>query len=196
MMDCKLSRRGMLRFLMMALPATLCGFKRADYFDDELVCVHVYPSIQDLPTPLTKAHQGIQTRRTDGAYFNVGLPELVICETQFALLDLFQYFWPISRQEIARLQDEIKIHYQIRQIESLPGIEEKLRHQRQQRGNGSALAAILTLNDFTLSICPPLVDICRRYDLNELVVFKDPSQPPYLCSYPSKQKGFKKPPPI
>jgi hypothetical protein len=54
----------------------------------------------------------------------------------------------------------------------------------------------LTLNDLTRNTCRQLVNICREKRVAELVVFKDPSKPPYLCSYPSRQKGFKKKPPI
>lgn len=39
---------------MIALPATLFGFKSSDYFDEELVCVHVYSIALALPEPLLK----------------------------------------------------------------------------------------------------------------------------------------------
>jgi len=57
-------------------------------------------------------------------------------------------------------------------------------------------AVILTLNDYTKYTCPHLIESCRINKIDELIIFKDPSRPPYLCSHPSQQKGFKRPPPI
>ena len=93
-MDCRLSRREMLRFPTVVLPTALFGYKVIDYFDEELVCVHVYGLSQKLPDPLLK--------------------------------------------EMKNLKNALKVG----------------------------------------------------------PIFKDPSKPPYLCSYPSQQKGFKKKPPI
>jgi len=199
-MDCQLSRRGMLRFLMVVLPATLFGYNKTDYFDEELVCVHVYKLSQDLPSPLLEAYRKIDKRTEDRQYFQVGLPELVLCEMKITFLDMFQYFWPVSRQEITRLQNEIEIRHKISKIhgiEHLSSLETILDTQKNVHFRKAAsLTVILTLNDYTRHICKRLVDICKRNNVDELVIFKDPSQPPYLCSYPSNQKGFKRPPPI
>jgi hypothetical protein len=199
-MDFQLSRREMLRFMMVVLPTTLFGYQKADYFDEELVCVHVFSPSQDLPSPLLKSNGEISKRTEVKKYFQIGLPELLLCETKIALLDIFQYFWPVSRQEITRFHTEIEIRQMIikvQGIEDLKSFEKKLDtpHKDQFR-KAASLSVILTLNDYTRHICKHLVGICKRYNIDELVIFKDPSKPPYLCRYPSRQKGFKKPPPI
>ena len=195
-MGCKLSRRGMLRFLVFALPATLFGYRRTDYFDAELVCVHVYDPTRDLPPPLTDVQLRIEKRPEDADYFQMGLPELIWCETPTPLLDLFLYFWPVTRPEIQRFQKSSEILYSlpvIEQIDQLAELEGTLNRTKTHKGS---LAVILTLNDYTQNACLRLVNICRAEGVAELVIFKDPSKPPYLCSYPSQQKGFKKKPPI
>ncbi|MDJ0783629.1 MAG: hypothetical protein QNJ22_16760 [Desulfosarcinaceae bacterium] len=130
----------------------------------------------------------------------MGLPELIWCETPVPLLDLFQYFWPVTHQEVTRLQDQMEIRYKVDKllgIDDLQGLEQTLNaRERHHRRKPAAWAMILTLNDHTRHICPHLVELCKQHSVEELVIFKDPSQPPYLCSYPSQQKGFKKPPPI
>ncbi len=113
---------------------------------------------------------------------------------------MFQYFWPVSRQEITRFQKAIEIQYKILKIhatKNLRNLEKILDTQNNYHlSKAASLAIILTLNDYTRHICNHLVGICKKYDVDELVIFKDPTKPPYLCSYPSRQKGFKKPPPI
>jgi hypothetical protein len=190
----------MLRFLMIAMPATLFGYERKDYFEAELVCVHIYHPSQDLPSPLTATYSAPPKRADDGPYFHLGLPELVLCETQTALLDLFQYFWPVERQAVTRLQDRIDIQHQLdklRGTEDLVRLEQTLKARKHHDpGQATSRAVIFTMNGHTRPLCPRVVALCRKHAVDELVIFKDPSQPPYLCSHPSRQKGFKKPPPI
>ena len=199
-MMCNLSRREMLRFLAIALPATLFGFKTRDYFDKELVCVHVYDPSQELPEPLLAQSRKFGQRSSDTEYFQIGLPELILCRTEMRLLEMFQYFWPVTPSEVKRLQGLVKIIYKQPVIEDtvkIADLQKILKEQnnlRQSKKEG--LAVILTLNDHTKYACPDLFEICRTQKVNELIIFKDPSRPPYLCSHPSQQKGFKRPPPI
>ena len=185
---------------MVVLPTTLFGYQKADYFDEELVCVHVYNPYQELPSPLLKLHGEISKRTEDKQYFQIGLPELLLCETKIALLEMFQFFWPVSRQETTRFKNAIEIRHKILKvhgIEDLRNLEKKLDTlNNDQSRKADSLAVILTLNIYTRHICKHLVGICKRHNIDELVIFKDPSKSPYLCSYPSRQKGFKKPPPI
>ena len=199
-MDCRLSRRQMLRFMTVILPTALFGYKVIDYFDEELVCVHVYALSQNLPDPLLESNQESEKRIERGSYFQIGLPELILCRTEIRLLDIFAYFWPITRPEIQRFQNSSKVLFSlpiIEQVDQIAGLEAALNRtgERQQSQKGS-LAVILTLNRYTRNACNQLVNICRRKGVEEMVIFKDPSKPPYLCSYPSQQKGFKKKPPI
>jgi hypothetical protein len=199
-MDCRLSRREMLRFLTVVLPTALFGYKVIDYFDEELICVHVYGLSQKLPDPLLERNEKSEKRIEGGPYFQIGLPELILCRTEIRLLDIFAYFWPVTRPEIQRFQNSSKVLFSlpiIEHVDHLAGLETALNQtsERQKTQKGS-LAAILTLNDYTRNACHRLVNICLGKGVDEMVIFKDPSKPPYLCSYPSQQKGFKKKPPI
>ena len=191
----------MLRFLTIAFPATLFGFNTRDYFDKELVCVHVYDPSQDLPEPLLAQSYKFGQRSSGTEYFQIGLPELILCRTEMKLLEMFQYFWPVTRPEVKRLQGWVKIIYKqpvmediVDKITDFQKILEEQNNLRQSKKG--ALAVILTLNDYTKNACPHLIEICRTNKIEELIIFKDPSRPPYLCSHPSQQKGFKRPPPI
>jgi hypothetical protein len=195
-MDCQLSRRELLRLLTVALPTALFGYKLIDYFDQELVCVHVYGLSQNLPEPLLADNETSEKRIEEGSYFQIGLPELILCRTEIRLLAIFAYFWPVTRPEIQRFQNSSKILYSqpaITHVDQLVGLEAALKQIKTKKGS---LAVILTLNDYTQNACLRLVNICRARGVAELVIFKNPSRPPYLCSYPSRQKGFKKKPPI
>ena len=57
-------------------------------------------------------------------------------------------------------------------------------------------AIIFTYNDMTKYFASEIISQWQGFGIKELVLFKDPSKAPYLCSYPSLQKGFKRPPPI
>ena len=199
-MDCRLSRREMLRFLTVVLPTALFGFTKIDYFDEELVCVHVYGLSQNLPDPLLERNEKPEKRVEGGSYFQIGLPELILCRIEIRLLDIFAYFWPVTRPEIQRFQNSSKVLFSlpiIEYIDQLAEFETALnRTGKRQITHKGSLAVILTLNAYTRNACHRLVNICREKGVAELVIFKDPSKPPYLCSYPSRQKGFKKKPPI
>jgi|GEM_PF-1144437 len=199
-MDCRLSRRELLRFLTVVLPTALIGFRVIDYFADELVCVHVYDLSQDLPEPLMQRNEKSENRIESGSYFQIGLPELILCRSELRMLDIFTYFWPVTRPEIQRFRNSSKVLYRlptIERLDQLAGLETALKRSAENRTppEGS-LAVVLTLNDYTRNACPRVMNICRDKGVAEMVIFKDPSRPPYLCNYPSQQKGFKKKPPI
>lgn len=199
-MDCRLSRREMLRFLTVVLPTALFGYNVIDYFDEELVCVHVYGLSQNLPDPLLERNEKSERRIEGGSYFQIGLPELILCRTEIRLLDIFAYFWPITRPEIQRFQNSATVLFNlpiVEHVDQLAGLETALnRISEKQNSQKGSLALILTLNSYTRSVCHRLVNIGRKKGVEEMIIFKDPSKPPYLCSYPSQQKGFKKKPPI
>ena len=199
-MDCRLSRREMLRFLTVVLPTALFGYEVIDYFDEELVCVHVYGLSQNLPDPLLESNEKSEKRLEGGSYFQIGLPELILCQTEIRLLDIFAYFWPITRPEIQRFQNSSKVLFSlpiVEHVDQLAGLETALNQtSEKQKAQKRSLAVVLTLNGYTRNACHRLVNICREKGVEEMVIIKDPSKPPYLCSYPSQQKGFKKKPPI
>jgi hypothetical protein len=116
----------MLRFLTIVLPTALFGFKTIDYFDQELVCVHVYGLSQNLPGPLWERHEKPENRIEGGSYFQIGLPELIVCRTEIRLLDIFAYFWPVTRPEIQRFQNSSKVLFSlpiIAHVDRLAGLE-------------------------------------------------------------------------
>lgn len=199
-MSCNLSRREVLRFLMIALPANAIGWKRSDFFDRELVCVHVYDPGQELPAPLTNPAGAPVHRSAGRKVFHVGLPELILCRTKIRFLHLYPYFWPISREDVRQLQGAMEVLYQKQEVTGKNDLEDMHDQLLAQRFPGkdeeSSLVVIFTLNDATCNALAAVVDACRSLRIDELVVFKDPSRPPYLCSFASRQKGFKRPPPI
>jgi hypothetical protein len=190
----------MLRFLTVVLPTALFGFEVIDYIDEELVCVHVYGLSQNLPDRLLESHEKSEKRIEGRSYFQIGLPELILCRTEIRLLDIFAYFWPITQPEIQRFQNSSKVLFSlpvVEHVDQLAGLETVLKQtSKKQKAQKKSLAVILTLNSYTRNACHRLVNICREKGVGEMVIFKDPSKPPYLCSYPSQQKGFKKKPPI
>ena len=195
----KLTRRELLRLFSVALPAALLGFSGRDYFDDELVCIHVYNMNGDIPEPLLANYDMIPLRSKKESYFQIGLPELILCQTKIRLLDVFEYFWPFSRQDFEHMQRSISINFQRRVIlgsNEITHLSEYLKlHAKSLQKPNATLAVILILNDYTKYWCYSLVDLCRNSDIEELVIIKNPARAPYLCSHPSQQKGFKKPPP-
>ena len=79
---------------------------------------------------------------------------------------------------------------------ALPGIEAD-RTERwlaaQSLSGGSV--GVFTYNDFTRFFARRLLLAFRSAGLSEVVVFKDPRLPPYLCDAPARQKRFRRPPP-
>jgi hypothetical protein len=57
-------------------------------------------------------------------------------------------------------------------------------------------AILFTFNDVTRHVVADLLNLWQAHGIGEFVLFKDPSKAPYLCTHPSLQKGFKRPPPI
>ncbi|MCK8600122.1 hypothetical protein [Desulfoferrobacter suflitae] len=189
-----------MQMFCVAIPAALLDSVGFDVFQDELICVHVYDPSKLIPAPLLEARDGKMSRNEDQRYFQSGLPELMLCTSRVRFLDLFQYFWPISREEFRRMQEKIEAKLAKAKLISDQDVEEIARYLDQNDQLAVAgdvtSAVILTLNDHTVQWASEIVQICRSAKITELVIFKDPLKPPYLCSYPAQQKGFKRPPPI
>ncbi len=196
----ELSRREFLERLaaVYAGAVTVACSRRGDRFAQERVCIHVLHPQEFLPAPLLEKTDLQPRRRATLDYFNIGLPELAVCETRTMLLDLFQYFWPFSRDDFETLQKAVQIRYQKPAINTSADVAEVaayLREHRSQWGKaGTGSAVLFTWNDFTRQWSPEIAAACRESAVQEFVVFKNPTEPPYLCDYPAKQKGFKRPP--
>ena len=196
----ELSRRDFLQLLAAAYGLAAMGCSRkGDRFEREVVCIHIFHPAEFIPAPLLEKSERPSVRDATEDYFGIGLPELMICTTQTKFLDMFQYFWPFSREDFERLQQSIEIRYSKPLIRGAADVDDFARYLRDHnaelaRGLPSP-AVIFTFNDFTRHWTPEVVAASRQSGVRELVLFKDPTLPPYLCTYPAKQKGFKRPPP-
>jgi len=194
-----LTRRELLRCLSAAAAVGFVGSPRKDWFGEELVCIHIYGPKDPLPAPLVEKPRRFPPRRSPGDYFQIGLPELAVCTTRVPLLSLFQYFWPFTREERDQLRGSVKMHFTRETFSGAADLEELARALREQKETltrgGAGLAVLFTYNDFTRHWTADLIAAGRDAAVDELVFFKDPSRAPYLCDFPARQKGFKKPPP-
>ena len=199
----RFTRRQILQMLSMILPASALGFRSEgaqDAFDKELVCVHIFQLGFKIPDPLWERYDSIPVRRKPSDLFNLKIPELLLCSTDKKFLSIFEYFWPIERAEFNDTLRKVTVKYEKVKIteksdvSEFSGILENI-HAGSKR-DIKKTAVIFTLNDFTRYFVADILNLWQTYGINEFVLFKDPSKPPYLCSYPSLQKGFKRPPPI
>jgi len=183
----------------MLLPATFIKCGSDDVFAQERVCVHVYNHEIAIPEPLLKRYKQVPTRGKNGRLFQIGMPELLVCTTPANLLLSFQYFWPLTREEFQQAQVRITVQFQQTEIadkEDISKLKRYLEDHASTIHSKSEKTALLTvLNDFTKYWIADVLEIWRQSWLDEAVIFKDPTQPPYLCDYPALQKGFKRPPP-
>lgn len=194
-----MTRRELLERLSFACMAGWLGCRAEDWFDRELVCIHIFGPQDSIPAPLLESVPRRPRRRREQECFGIGLPELIACTTPRPLLELFQYFWPFSREDFRQLERSITIEFEIALLGDAGEVEEWKRSLRERRRvlqkEGKNLAVLFTLNAFTRGWAPELIAACRSAAVDEIAVFKDPSQPPYLCDFASRQKGFKRPPP-
>jgi hypothetical protein len=197
----ELSRRGFLQRLGAAYGLAVIGCSRkGDWFAQEHVCIHIYHPAEFVAAPLTEKTRRPSTRKDTEEYFGVGLPELVVCTTRIALLDLFQYFWPFSRDDLAQLEQSIEIQFSKAIVRGAADIEDFASYLRAHSSDiapsHASSAVIFTFNEFTRYWTPDVIAASRQAGVREFVVFKDPTQPPYICTCPAIQKGkFKRPPP-
>jgi hypothetical protein len=187
----------------MILPASALGCKSEgaqDVFDKELVCVHIFKPGFKIPDPLWERYDSITVRGNLPDLFNLKIPELLLCSADKNFLSIFEYFWPIERAEFYDTLRKVTVKYEKIKITEKSDVSEfsgflKNTHAELKR-NIKKTALIFTLNDFTRYFAADILNLCQTYGINEIALLKDPSKPPYLCLYPSLQKGFKRPPPI
>jgi hypothetical protein len=196
----KFTRREILQFLGLLFPATLLGFREKDSFDEELVCVHIFQPAFRIPEPLLTQYGTIPERHKLKNLFDVGIPEFLLCTTELQFLSIFQYFWPITRSEFQSCYEQISIKYNKLELNGKNDILDFSRYLKSNwngsKKEDSKSAIIFTYNDMTKYFASEVIRQWQGFGIKELVLFKDPSKPPYLCSYPSLQKGFMRPPPI
>jgi hypothetical protein len=188
----KYTRRDILKILVRAYPSLLLGCRKGnDVFNDELVCVHIFNSDISFPEPLLKKYERIPKRK--GSLFNIGIPELLVCTTSSSFLNMFQYFWPITRDEFQKINSVISIKGIVSEIRSKEDIEHVATQITSQTNNITS-ALLFTYNDYTKYWCSDLISFWKDLNIEEFVLFKDPTKFPYLCDFTSLQKGFRRPP--
>jgi hypothetical protein len=187
----------------MIMPASALAVRSEgaqDAFDKELVCVHIFQPGFKIPDPLLESHKLIPVREGLSDLFNLKIPELLLCLTDKDFLSIFDYFWPIERTKFHDAFRKVTIKYEKAKITGKNDISEFSRLlesvHAESKGDKRKTAVIFTLNEFTRYFAVDILNLWQTYGISEFVLFKDPSKPPYLCSYPSLQKGFKRPPPI
>ena len=199
----RFTRRQILQMLSMILSASAFGFRSEgaqDAFDKELVCVHILQPGFKIPDPLMERYKLIPVRESPSDLFNLKIPELLLCRTDKDFLSIFDYFWPIEKAEFHDTLRKVTIKYEKvkitekNDISEFSGLLEIINTESKE--NLRKAAVIFTLNEFTRYFAADILNLWQTYGIKEFVLFKDPSKPPYLCSYPSLQKGFKRPPPI
>jgi len=193
-----LNRRDLLRLLLLAPCLSPTGCRGGDRFAAESVCVHVYRPRQNLPAPLLEPTAGPPPKRGTGL-FSVGLPELVVLSMTQSLVELFPYFWPLTRDEFRAFEPAARKGWAIDVLERASDVQRLRDHLKTRAGSSSTAArntvVALTMNAATLHWAPAVAAACRDGGVGELVVFKDPTVPPYFCEHPALQKGFRRPPP-
>jgi hypothetical protein len=187
----------------MILPASVLGFRGQgvqDAFDKELVCVHIFQQGFKIPDPLWERYDSIPVRGNPPDRFNLKIPELMLCITEKNFLSIFEFFWPIERAEFNDTFKKVTTRHMKAKItersdvSEFSGFLENIHAESKKNINKAAI--IFVLNDFTRYFAADVLKLWQGYKIKEFVLFKDPSKPPYLCSYPSLQRGFKRPPPI
>ena len=186
----------------MILPASALGLRgegAQDAFHKELVCVHIFKPGFKIPDPLWKRYDSTPVRENPSGLFNLKIPELLLCSTDKDFLSIFEYFWPIERDEFNDTLGKVILKYEKAKITEKRDVSEFagfLETNHAQLKRNIKTAVVFTLNNFTRYFAADILNLWQIYGINEFVLFKNPSKPPYLCSYPSLQKGFKRPPPI
>ena len=199
----RFTRRQILRILSSILPASALGLwseGRRDAFDRERVCVHVFQPGLIIPKPLWDRYDAPPVSRSRSDLFNLAVPELILCRTEKKFLSIFQYFWPIERSEFLDAFGKVSVLFEKRKITGMNDVLEfssyldNINAKTKYKFNHTAI--LFTFNDVTRNVVADHLKLWQAFGIGEFVLFKDPSRAPYLCSYPSLQKGFKRPPPI
>lgn len=188
-----LSRRDCVGALIALLAGARCS--RGDRFARQLVCNHIFELNEPLPPPLLSAAASDDELRPAAAEFDIGLPELMACTTTTRFLEVFRTFWPVRRADIERLRAAVTVAFELpavrapRDVEAFAAALAGLR-RRTPRG-APRIVAVFTLHGETRRFMPPIARAALDGGAEELILFKDPSIPPYFCDYPARQeKGW------
>ena len=189
-----LSRRAILQVLAAALPTMGAACKRHSPDERDRVCVHVYPPTLELPEPLLASSPSDPRARPRGL-LDSGLPEFFLCTTTVSFRDLFPYFWPPLESEFQHLAASVRVLFSVSMLSGagdVAAIEQRL--LKELAPPGTRMVAALTYNDFTRAFSRRVLTAARAAHVSEIVIFKDPAVPPYLCDFPAAQRKFRRQP--
>ncbi len=185
------TRRECLRRLALLLAAApLGGCGKRDPFAERCVCIHVFERGDALPAPLLEPPRRLAERTPSRADFDIGLPELMVCVTRVRLLDVHRYFGPVTRAHRDALEASFLrfVRPALRSEEDVGALRSFLSSRRQAGDAAAGLTAlILTLHGDSRPWLPAVVEAWRESDLDQLVILKDPTTPPWLCEFPARQ---------
>ncbi len=189
-----LSRRLLLQVLAGAVPTLGAACSRRSPDERDRVCVHVYPPTLELPPPLLQPGLPAPGARPQGL-LDSGLPEFFLCSSTVGFRELFPYYWPPLESEFRRLAASMQVVFSVATITGaaeVASIEQRL--SGESAPPGTRLVAALTYNDFTRAFSARILTAARAAHVDETVIIKDPSVPPYLCDFPGAQKKFRRQP--
>lgn len=189
-----LSRRGLLRVFLAALPTLGIACRRQSPDERDRVCAHVYPATLELPKPLLESEPWGPHARTEGL-FDSGLPEFFLCTSRISFREVFPYFWPPLESEFQRLDASVRVIFSVPALSGAGDIA-SIKHHLLAASvlPGNLLVAAFTYNDFTRGLARDVFTAARAAKVAEIVVFKDPTVAPYLCEFPAVQRRFRREP--
>ncbi|HEY0590170.1 MAG TPA: hypothetical protein VGF40_00270 [Thermoanaerobaculia bacterium] len=189
-----MDRRELLAVLLAIPWAPVVACSRGSWLAREMVCAHVFRPRVYLPPPLLEPLERERVRRRAGRPLTVGLPELLLCAIPRDPVERFPFMWPLTEEEVRAFASAMRILWSAERLESRAGAAQLLDALRRAPA-GERTAVLFTMNRDTAPGAPAVAAAARDGDAGHLVVFKDPSIPPYFCDYPALQKRFKHPPP-
>ncbi len=187
-----LTRRAYLRRLALVLAAApLGGCGKRDPFAERCVCIHIFEPGDRLPPPLLEPPRRRGQSSPSRHDFDIGLPELLVCVMPVRLLDVHRYFGPVTRGHRDDLERAASLRFvraTLRSAEDLEALRAFLRRPLAVgEGRAALTTLILTLHGDNRRWLPGVVEAWREARLDQLVILKDPTTPPWLCEFPARQ---------
>ncbi len=185
-----LTRREYLRQLLFLIGAApLAGCRGREPYAERCVCIHVFEPGDALPAPLLTPPGSAAELTPAPRDFRIDLPELMVCTTALRLLDVHRYFGPFTRAHRRQLERAVEIHFEepeVRTAVEVERLEAFLRDRPIARGPGRT-TVVFTLHGGNRRLLPRITHAVRVANVDQFVVLKDPTTPPWFCEFPSRQ---------
>ena len=131
---CNFTRREILKILSLSIPATLLRCSKKDLLEGERVCIHIFNKNIEIPKPLLKQYNNTPNRPENSKFFQIGVPELLLCTSPISLINIFQYVWPISQDEFKRFHGSISIRFKKYEIAGRKDIDDFVNDYKDEMG--------------------------------------------------------------